>query len=323
MKSDDHILEQLHALGQLRPEFAAVAATLGELYQAMAEPARAAYDTTFVDAYHPGHFHTPLPSREEVQRVAPRALAWQDEICGVNLREREQLKLYASLVPYYKDMPFVETKVPGLRYHFLNDFFEYTDAFILYAMMRHFRPQRVMEAGSGYSSCVMLDTDEHFLENKTQFTFIEPYPERLLSNMKPEDAARCTVVHDLAQNVPTSLFSSLQDGDILFIDSSHVGKIGSDVLYFIFEVFPKLAKGVIIHIHDIFYPFEYPRAWYDVGRAWNEAYLLRAFLQYNDAFEILFFNHFMCKKHKDMFAKHTPVCVKDPGGSLWLRKVAD
>lgn len=314
--------EQLETLGRLRPELAEVTTMLRDMYLAL-EAQRPRHDMTFVDAYPPGHFHSPLPTREEVASVRHRAFTvpeGPEPIGGVDLRERAQLKLYASLVPYYADMPFTEAPTPGLRYHFGNDFFAHTDAFVLYAMLRHFKPKRVVEAGSGFSSCVMLDTDERFLGGTTRFTFIEPYPERLLSNIRPEDRSRCAIIPDMAQNVPLETYASLETGDVLFIDSSHVAKIGSDVLHFVFEVFPALQPGVIIHIHDIFHPFEYPQSWYALGRAWNEAYLVRAFLQYNTAFEVLLFNSFLTGRHGAMFEKHTPVCLRNTGGSLWLRK---
>ena len=315
---------QLEELARLRPELADTAMLLRDMYLTL-EQRRPRYDTTFVDAYPPGHFHSPLPSRDEVAAVAHRAFdvpEGANPLGGVDLREREQLKLYAALVPFYAAMPFKDQPAEGLRYHFANDFFAHTDAFVLYAMMRHFRPRRIVEAGSGFSSCVMLDTDERFLDGATRFTFVEPYPERLLTHIRPEDGTRCTIVTDFAQNVALETYTSLEAGDVLFIDSSHVAKIGSDVLHFVFDVFPALQPGVIIHIHDIFYPFEYPCSWYAQGRAWNEAYLLRAFLQYNSAFEVLFFNSYMTTRHGDMFEKHTPLCMRNTGGSLWLRRMA-
>src|SRR5690606_17050723 len=108
--------------------------------------------------------------------------------------------------------------------------------------------------------------------------------------------------------------------DILFIDSTHVSKINSDVNYIFFEILPRLASGVYIHFHDIFFPFEYPKAWVYEGRAWNEAYILRAFLQYNNAFSVVLMNTFMDQFHKSFFREHMPLCLINPGGSIWIRK---
>jgi hypothetical protein len=120
--------------------------------------------------------------------------------------------------------------------------------------------------------------------------------------------------------VPVETFSGLGPGDILFIDSSHVSKYESDVNYLIFKVFPALKSGVIVHIHDIFYPFEYPMQWLLEGRAWNEAYLVRAFLQSNAKWEIFLFADFAGKKFREYLAEHMPLCLKNTGGSLWIRK---
>lgn len=125
------------------------------------------------------------------------------------------------------------------------------------------------------------------------------------------------------EHLPLDFFSNLAANDILFIDSSHVGKIGSDVLYELFEILPRLQEGVIIHFHDVFYPFEYPREWVESFHwAWNETYFLHAFLQYNQTFKILFFNDYLAKLFPNLLEKATPLALKNTGGSLWMRKVA-
>ena len=105
-----------------------------------------------------------------------------------------------------------------------------------------------------------------------------------------------------------------------FVDSTHVGKIGSDVNYLFNEILPSLQPGVVVHVHDIFYPFEYPRYWIEEGRAWNEAYMLRCFLQYNSAFNILLWNHFLAQFHSAYFQEHMPLCLANTGASIWLRR---
>jgi hypothetical protein len=116
------------------------------------------------------------------------------------------------------------------------------------------------------------------------------------------------------------LFTALQSGDVLFIDSTHVSKTGSDVNHLLFEVLPSLASGVYVHFHDIFYPFEYPREWVFNGCSWNECYALRAFLQHNHAFTIEYMNTYLQHFHRDRFAQRMARCLKNTGGSLWLRK---
>jgi hypothetical protein len=115
-------------------------------------------------------------------------------------------------------------------------------------------------------------------------------------------------------------FENLDENDVLFIDSSHVAKIGSDVNFLMFEVLPRLKPGVIIHLHDIFWPFEYPQSWIDEGRAWNEAYLIRAFLQFNEAFEVLLFNSYLGQRQGDLVRGIMPRFMRTTGASLWLRK---
>jgi hypothetical protein len=168
----------------------------------------------------------------------------------------------------------------------------------------------------------MLDVNERFLDNAVQCTFIEPYPERLLSLLRDNENKRHIIYKDIVQNIPVKIFSELQSGDFLFIDSSHVAKIGSDVLYLLNNVLPTLNRNVFIHFHDIFYPFEYPREWHEEGRAWNECYILNAFLQYNTTFSIRFFGHFLGVEHAEMLRKGAPICLKNIGGSLWLEKLA-
>lgn len=281
-------------------------------------------DMSFVSSYPPGHFYSPLPSTEEVLRVSSKI--WGKDpssIAGINLRIREQQRLFAKFLKYYPDVPFTTQKVDKFRYYFDNVHFCHADAIILYCALREFRPSRVIEVGSGFSSCVMLDTNQYFLENSTSFTFIEPNPNRLLSNMTANDVHQTTLINNFVQDVDPAIFDALQENDILFLDCSHVGKIGSDVLYLLFEILPRLSPGVIIHFHDIFYPFEYPRQWVENSkRAWNEAYFIRAFLQFNQLFEIIYFNNYLGKMHRPMLEKHMPMTLHNIGGSLWLKKTA-
>jgi hypothetical protein len=270
----------------------------------------------------PGHYHSPIPSIDEVQRR--REAIWNDDasmpLGGIDLNEPCQLELLDAFVRLYQEQPFGDRPGNGLRYGFDNVWFCHADAIALYCMMRHLRPVRIMEVGSGHSSAVMLDTDDRFLGGSIAFTFIEPHPERLFSLLHHDDAARHRIVRAPLQDVSVASFGDLQANDILFIDSSHVSKVGSDVNYLFFEILPSLRPGVVVHLHDIVFPFEYPREWVLEGRAWNEAYVLRAFLQYNRAFSIEWFGSFMIRRHRHRFADQMPLCLQNPGGSIWLRK---
>jgi hypothetical protein len=116
-------------------------------------------------------------------------------------------------------------------------------------------------------------------------------------------------------------FLALERNDILFIDSSHVVKIGSDVNFLLGEVLPRLRPGVYVHVHDIFYPFEYPEAWIAEGRVWGEAYALKAFLTFNATFEIVLFNTYLERFHREIFEREMPLCLRNEGGSIWLRRL--
>jgi hypothetical protein len=150
-------------------------------------------------------------------------------------------------------------------------------------------------------------------------TFIEPYPDLLMSLLKDKDHARIRVISKRLQDVSLNEFAKLQKNDMLFIDSTHVAKLGSDVNYIFFDILPSLNPGVYVHIHDIMFPFEYPKQWIDEKRAWNEAYMLRTFLEYNSRFEIIFMNSFLQRFHKGFFQKRMPLCLKNPGGSIWIK----
>jgi hypothetical protein len=164
----------------------------------------------------------------------------------------------------------------------------------------------------------MMDTIDRHFTSSPELTFIEPFPDRLMSLMQTKDRSRCRVIVDRVQNVDLSIFTSLNEGDMLFIDSSHISKVGSDVNYLIFKILPRLKSGVIIHFHDICYPFEYPREWIYDGIYWNEAYLLRAFLMNNNDYTILLFNNYMWQCHRDWLGTLMPSFTS--GGSLYLQK---
>ena len=115
------------------------------------------------------------------------------------------------------------------------------------------------------------------------------------------------------------VFEKLNAGDILFVDSTDVSKTGSDVNYIMFEIIPILKSGVLIHFHDVFCPFEYPKEWVFQGRNWNEDYILKAFLMYNDRFEIKLFSEYLHKHHGDVF-EAMPLFYKNHGGNLWIEK---
>jgi len=269
----------------------------------------------------PGHYYSPIPSLAAVRRRESEIFdRVPGTIPGVDLRDREQAVLFEELTQYYATQPFPERPSPGRRYFFENPNYSYGEAIILYCLMRLVRPRRIVEIGSGYSSCAIVDTNELFFQSRIACTFVDPQPDLLVSLLGSGAPAAVTIVRQEIQDVGLDLFAALEPNDMLIVDSTHVSKVDSDVNHILFRVLPALASGVYVHFHDIYYPFEYPREWIYQGRAWTEAYLLRAFLQYNRAFEIVFFNSFFAHFHEDRLRRGMPGCLKGPGSSIWLRK---
>ncbi|MHA3770575.1 class I SAM-dependent methyltransferase [Verrucomicrobiota bacterium sgz303538] len=274
------------------------------------------------EMYPRGHYYSPLPDYREVEARSDNLFAKNVELGpSINLNTDKQLELIQQIGALGGEFDWsADSEKEGRRFYLPNTWFEAADSLALYGILRLFRPKRVIEVGSGFSSALMLDTSERFLDRSVNFTFIEPYPERLMSRLRPEDHARVEILQQGVQQVPLSTFEALGESDILFIDSSHVSKIGSDVNFLLFEVLPRLAPGTLVHVHDIFWPFEYPQEWVRQGKAWNEAYILRAFLQYNSAFEILLFNSYLGHQHRPLLEEVLPRFLNNTGGSIWLRK---
>lgn len=273
--------------------------------------------------YPPGHFYSPVVSKESISsRSSEIFMDFSRELQGIDLREEQQLALLGEIQSMYSSIPFSEKKSDGFRYYYDNGYYCHSDGIFLHLLLRHFRPRRVIEIGSGFSSALILDTDDHWLEGKLEVTFIEPYPDRLFSLMTPADRNRHTVIVDNLERVDLKVFSQLEENDLLFIDSTHVCKTGSDVHQYLFRILPSLKSGVLIHIHDIFYPFEYPQEWVLnwKGFGWNESYALRAFLMNNSDFEIVMFNTFLQIFHQKWFEQNMPTCLTNTGASIWLRK---
>jgi Methyltransferase domain len=268
----------------------------------------------------PGHFYSPIPDLTDIRARAAQIFD-QDRgrLPGIDPRAAEQLALLEPFAAFYAEQPFAADPHDGLRYGFVNEFFSYGDGLALYCMLRHLQPGRVVEVGSGWSSALMLDVNERFLDGKAHMTFIEPYPERLHSLLRPEDASRATVLAQPLHAVPDEVFGDLRPGDLLFIDSTHVSRIGSDVNRLFLEVVPGLPDGVNVHVHDIFWPFEYPSKWIYRGNAWNEAYLLRALLIEHARLRITWFNSYLNCRHAEAVTAAMPLWAANPGGSIWLQ----
>ena len=279
----------------------------------------------------PDHYYSPIPALEQVR--AREVEIWRREetkaIPGIDLNEQAQLRLLDQLAQYLPEQPFTEHKAASLRYYFANDFFSFSDGIFYYCMLRHLKPKRVCEIGSGFSSCVLLDTNDLFFHSAIRCTFIDPEPRRLYGLLKSGDSKQVEVIAKRLQDVDPRLFSELSAGDILFVDSSHVSKTGSDVNLLFFEILPALLPGVHLHVHDVFYPFEYPREYVYRRWAWNELYLLKAFLCYNREFRITIFPSFLERFHGERLQRTMPLAWVHPpswptirGASLWIERTS-
>jgi predicted O-methyltransferase YrrM len=272
----------------------------------------------------PGHFYSPIPDLGEVKQRETAIFARDVEVPAINLNVAAQLELLRSFARFHDDLPWRGSRLPGLRYYYENDWFACGDAIILCSFMRQFQPKRIIEIGSGFSSCLMLDANERFLGGATRLTFVEPFEyDRIHGLLTDSERVQVDVRKCRLQDLALEEVSALRANDILFVDSSHVAKVGSDVNWLFSRIIPLLPPGVLLHLHDIFYPFEYPQEWVLDGRAWNEAYLLRAFLMYNSAFRIEYWCDFVATFHRDELATHLPLCLSNTGGSIWLRRTQD
>ena len=263
----------------------------------------------------PGTYNSPIVDVSEVRGAGSDA-GTLVEMPGIDLdvaRHDAVWEDWRPLAARWKE----QAPDTARRYHPNNNMFGPHSAALLAAAVGSIRPRRYIEIGSGFSSAVVLDVnDEQRPEDPIQCTFIEPYPDRLNSILRPTDRDHCTVLVQKVQEVDLEVFDQLESGDVLFIDSSHIAKSGSDLLHEIFEVLPRLPSGVYVHFHDIMYPFDYPVRWMvKQNRSWNEPYFLRAFLMYNPEFTVHFWTDFHA-----LFGSHVDDPHVDRASSIWLRR---
>jgi hypothetical protein len=274
-----------------------------------------------LDFYPPGHFHSPVPPMEDRERAIAALAPMPASLPAVDLRTDAQLELLERLARWYPQVPFSDQPDGVHRYCYENPNYSYADAIFYSCLLLEVRPRRVIEVGSGWSSALLLDLNDGLLGGSVEMTFVEPAPDVLRGLARPGDLEGR--LHPVpVQELAPEFFDVLGPGDILFVDSTHVVRAGGDVNHLVFEVLPRLHAGVLVHFHDVFFPFEYPPIWLRQGRSWNESYLLRAFLQYNHAFEIVLFGTYVEHLRHEWFAEHMPKCLRNPGGSLWLRRAA-
>jgi SAM-dependent methyltransferase/predicted O-methyltransferase YrrM len=267
----------------------------------------------------PGHYRSPGYDARELapRRERPRAtpdIDWRDEaqvaLCDEVFAAQEPLELRRD-----------ESADPS-EYWALNDQYPPLDAWVLAGLLRHLRPSLMTEIGSGYSSLVTARVNREQLEGSMRFVCIEPHPRQFLSDGVDGISELCV---EPIQETPLERFDELGDGDVLFIDTSHTVKTGGDVTWIFHEIVPRLAAGVYVHIHDVFLPGDYPEPWVMEGWGWNETYLVRSFLSYNNAFEIVWGSQYMTQHHPQKVLNAFPEQVEysdRAGGALWIRRTS-
>jgi Methyltransferase domain len=271
----------------------------------------------------PNHFYQPIPDVSQLKETLWERPA---DLAGIDMNDAGQLALLDQVCAQYKSeynqFPDQPTSI-AYEYYFNQLMFRSVDAEILYCIIRHFKPARIVEIGSGFSTLVAAAAcrKNHEAGYVTELTCVEPYPSDVLRRGVPGLAR---LIATKLEDVDVTLFTSLAANDILFIDSSHVLRIGNDVYYEYLHILPQMAPGVFVHVHDIFLPFEYPRQWVmDEYRFWTEQYLLQAFLMFNHSFKVVWGGSYMHHKYGDKlrgaFRSYNPEAVLP--GSFWMQRV--
>ncbi len=276
-------------------------------------------------AHSPGHFYSPdidpdeLALRQnEVWPATPRPML------GVVFDDDQHRAVLTDLFPrFMPDYDFVEKEDQvenDYQFYTQNSQYSWMDSRATFVLLRAWQPKRIIEVGSGFSSLLMADINRRFRNLECDITCIEPYPRPFLKAGVP---GITHLIEEKVQTVSLSTFDTLEAGDVLFIDSSHVSKTGSDVNYLLFEVLPRLKVGVKIHFHDIFFPHDYPKDWVlGEARSWNEQYVLRALLMYSTAFEVVYGNLYAFHAMPDLVkqALAHPKGYAYGGSSLWIER---
>ena len=250
--------------------------------------------------YHirPIHYYEPIP---DFRAITLEQITRRREFLSIDFNWANQLALLNDLIAYRDELS-------ALEFNFDNGYFSGFDAAVYYSLIRHLKPQRIIEIGGGYST--QLAAKALRANGGGKLTCIEPYPERLNGDID--------LIQKRVEEIDVDFFSCLQPHDILFIDSSHAVKFGSDVCYEFLQLLPRLAPGVWIHVHDIFFPHDYPAEWLIERRmALNEQYLLEAFLSFNEKFQVALANYWLCLDHQDEAARLWP----NSGSSFWMMRV--
>ncbi len=273
--------------------------------------------------YHvrPIHYYDPLP---DFRAITTDATARRRISPAVDFDLDGQQRLAGRLASNFGAE--LESVAESRAFDFANGYFAGLDAATYYALIRDLRPARVVEIGSGMSTRIAARAlARNLAEGRHgELVCIEPFPEARLTN----DMPKATLIRQRVEDVPLEFFDNLQVNDILFIDSSHAVKFGGDVCREFLEILPRLKPGVWVHVHDVFFPQDYPARWLiDQRQAFTEQYLLEAFLAFNQAFEVRLSLHWLWTDYHKALSDRWPGAVvtgsqQHSPASFWMARVA-
>jgi hypothetical protein len=265
-------------------------------------------DHYYEPLFHPRHLSRPL---SEARRLP-----------GIELDVPAQLALL-SRFRFQEELRAIPRTADGeLRFFYENESFGTGDAELLYNMVRLFKPRRFIEVGSGNSTLMALEAMRANRREdpgyECRVTSIEPYEAAWLEDLGVE------VLRERVQDVDPRRFADLSENDILFIDSSHVVRPQGDVVCEYLQILPSLAPGVLVHVHDVFTPRDYPEPWVrDIVRIWTEQYVLEAFLTLNGHFRVLAAANLLKHDHFEALSRACPMLTHDrEPGSFWIQRIA-
>ncbi len=262
----------------------------------------------------PNHFYWPIPDTTELTNY-DFSQTFPTE--GIDFDDQAMLNLLSEIAKYREEY---------FKIYTCSGYESNGDGAILYGMIRKYKPRRIIEIGSGFSTKVSgRALQQNQSENFTgEIVSIEPYPSAVLLNVVNQ-SDHITLIQEKVEKVGNLILESLSAGDVLFIDSSHVVKCGNDVHFIYLNLLPKIPVGTIVHIHDIRFPYEYPREWViKAKKFWNEQYLLQMFLSFNDSFKIVFAGNYMYNKYpKIMRESLVGLGDEENGwpGCFWITRV--
>ncbi len=263
---------------------------------------RAGFQLRSIHYYEPTYTDADLPADVTGERPLP----------GLDLNEAAQLALIAQLT-FGDELDALPMKAEPGKFGYLNNMYGVGDAELYYSLIRLKKPKRIIEIGSGNSTLVALEAIAANRRDDPGYdcdlACIEPF------EMPWLESTGVRVIRQRVEHVALSFFDQLQTDDMLFIDSSHVIRPYGDVLHEFQQIVPRLAPGVLVQVHDVFTPRDYPEQWLrQHRRLWNEQYLLESFLTYNSRFEVVCAANWLKHNHWDALIRACPVLARIPDG---------